>query len=178
MNDRDFFDKPNGPLQFTRYPFGHPIVTAEEMRELEARAEREWNITSPMLMEGAGASAADILAHHLLPHQNIKGLKVLLLIGPGNNGGDGMVMASYLEQAGASVSHYHWKERKLTVNGQEISEAETKAGLEAQINRADYIIDALLGTGRSRPLPDDMRTLLHRVRGTERAVGEPPHCCS
>ena len=114
MNDQDFFDKPSGPLQFTHYPFGHPIVTAEEMRELEAQAERDWSITSPMLMEGAGARAADILAHHLLPHQDMKGLKVLLLIGPGNNGGDGMVMAGYLEQAGAIVSHYHWKERKLT----------------------------------------------------------------
>lgn len=162
--DRNFFDKPSGPLQFTSYMPGYPIVTAEEMRELEAEAERQWSITSAMLMDGAGASAADILTHHLLPHQDIKNLKALLLIGPGNNGGDGMVMARYLAQAGAIVSHYRWKERKLTINGQEISEAEMEAELEAQINHADYIIDALLGTGRSRPLPDDLRMLLRRVQ--------------
>jgi len=166
--DRNFFDKPSGPLQFTSYMPGYPIVTAEEMRELEAEAERQWSITSAMLMDGAGASAADILTHHLLPHQDIKNLKVLLLIGPGNNGGDGMVMARYLAQAGAIVSHYRWKERKLTINGQKISEAEIEAELEAQINHTDYIIDALLGTGRSRPLPDDLRMLLRRVQEVRR----------
>jgi len=138
------------------------IVTVAEMRELEARAEREYGLTSPILMENAGKSAAEILAQYIRQQRSVEGLEVLLLIGPGNNGGDGLVVARYLEQWGAHITLYRWKERRLTVQGRDIAEADTE--VEAAIQRADYILDSLLGTGRSRPLPDDMRTLLGRVR--------------
>ena len=140
------------------------IVTVAEMRELEAQAEHQYGLTSAILMNNAGKSAADIFEQHLAPHQSIDGLEVLFLIGPGNNGGDGMVMSRHLKESGAIVHHYHWKEHKLIANGQEISSAETEAKLKALIQSTDYIIDALLGTGRSRPLPEDMRELLARVR--------------
>src|SRR5260370_18765713 len=140
------------------------IVTVAEMRELEAQADHQYGLTSPILMNNAGKSAADIFEHHLAPHHSMSRLEILFLIGAGNNGGDGMVMAKHLERSGAIVHHYHWKEHKLIANGQEISPADTETGLEALIQSADYIIDALLGTGRSRPLPEDMRRLLARVR--------------
>lgn len=140
------------------------IVTVAEMRELEAQAEHRYGLTSPILMQNAGKSAADLFEAHLLPHHSMNGLEVLLLIGPGNNGGDGMVVAHHLEEAGAFVSTYHWKERRLTVRGQEINEAQTAEELTSTIQSADYIIDALLGTGTSRPLPDDMRQLIKQVQ--------------
>ncbi len=140
------------------------IVTVEEMRELETQAERQYGLTSSILMNNAGKSAADLFAEHLLPHETLRGLKILFLIGPGNNGGDGIVMARHLERAGAVISFYRWKERRLTVQEREIPEAEVKVELEEQIRSASYIIDALLGIGRARPLPDDMRALLARVR--------------
>src|SRR2546430_1339407 len=140
------------------------IVTVAEMRELEAQAEYQYGLTSQILMNNAGKSAADIFEQHLAPHHSMSGLEVLFLIGPGNNGGDGIVMARHLERSGAIVHLYHWKERKLTANGQEISPADREAKLKSLIQRADYIIDALLGTGRSRPLPEDMRALLAHVR--------------
>lgn len=139
------------------------IVTVAEMRELEAQADRQYGLTSHILMQHAGKSAADLFEAHLLPHQNLVGLKVLFLIGPGNNGGDGLVMAGHLAQHGALVSLYYWKERKLTVRGREIPFAEIMTELESQIRSTDYVIDALLGTGTSRPLVDDMRRLLQRV---------------
>ncbi len=140
------------------------IVTVNEMRALEAQAERQYGLSSQILMKNAGKSAADIFEAHLLPHHTMNGLEVLFLIGPGNNGGDGLVMAQHLEQAGAFVSLYRWKERRLTVRGEEVDEAQTATELEALIQSSDYIIDALLGTGHSRPLPDDMRALLARVQ--------------
>ncbi len=139
------------------------IVTVAEMRELEAQADRQYGLTSPILMKHAGKSAADLFEAHLLPHYNMQDLKVLFLIGPGNNGGDGLVMAEHLAQHGALISLYHWKEHRLVVRRHEISEAETARELELQIQGADYIVDALLGTGTSRPLVDDMRMLLQRV---------------
>ncbi len=140
------------------------IVTLNEMRELEAQAERQYGLSSQILMKNAGKSAADIFEAHLLPHHSMNGLEVLFLIGPGNNGGDGLVMAQHLEQAGAFVSLYRWKERRLTSRGEEVDEAQTASELESLIQSSDYIIDALLGTGHSRPLPDDMRSLLARVQ--------------
>ena len=140
------------------------IVTVAEMRELEAEADRRYGLTSPILMKHAGKSAADIFAAHLLPHHSINGLEVLFLIGPGNNGGDGLIMAQHLEQSGAFVSLYRWKERRLTIQGSAVPEQETAAELESLIQTSTYIIDALLGTGRSRPLPEDMRVLLRRVQ--------------
>ncbi len=140
------------------------IVTVAEMRELEAQADRQYGLTSEILMRNAGKSAADSFRMHLLPEHTIEGLEVLFLIGPGNNGGDGLIMAEHLQEEGAMVSLYHWKERKLTMRGQDVAEQDTANELESLIQSADYVVDALLGTGRSRPLPDDMRALLARVK--------------
>ncbi|WP_201366439.1 NAD(P)H-hydrate dehydratase, partial [Dictyobacter formicarum] len=140
------------------------IVTISEMRELEARAEKEYGLTSEILMNNAGKSAAELFEANLLPTQKLKGLKVLFLIGPGNNGGDGLVMTNHLEKEGALISLYYWKEHKLVVQGARRADEVVDEALTEQIQRSDYIIDALLGTGRSRPLPDDMRTLLARVK--------------
>ncbi len=145
------------------------IVTVAEMRALESQADRQYGLTSPILMKNAGKSAADLFAAHLLPHHSMNGLEVLLLIGPGNNGGDGMVVAQHLAEDGAFVSTYQWKQRNLTIRGQEINEADTVKELTSAIQSADYIIDALLGTGTSRPLPDDMRQLIKQVQ-QERAT--------
>nr|MBA2394688.1 bifunctional ADP-dependent NAD(P)H-hydrate dehydratase/NAD(P)H-hydrate epimerase [Ktedonobacteraceae bacterium] len=67
------------------------IVTVSEMRELEAQADRQYGLSSQILMKNAGKSAADIFEAHLLPQFTINGLAVLFLIGPGNNGGDGQI---------------------------------------------------------------------------------------
>ncbi|MBV8822839.1 MAG: NAD(P)H-hydrate dehydratase [Ktedonobacteraceae bacterium] len=139
------------------------IVTVAEMRELEAQAERQYGLTSHILMQNAGKSAADIIERYLPPHHTMNGLEMLFLIGPGNNGGDGLVVAHHLEQAGAFVSIYRWKEHKLTVRGEDISASNTAAELESAMQSADYVIDSLLGTGNSRPLTEDMRNLLERV---------------
>src|SRR5579859_7078485 len=144
------------------------IVTVDEMRELEARAAREYGLTSPILMENAGRSAAEILARQIVPkdrpERSLSELTFLVLVGPGNNGGDGLVMARYLAQGGAQISSYAWKEHSLTMRERHIPGDETTEELERAITHADYILDALLGTGRSRPLPDSMRTLLGRVQ--------------
>lgn len=141
------------------------IVTVAEMRELEAQADKQYELSSSLLMQQAGESAAEIFIACLPADHTINGLEVLFLIGPGNNGGDGLVMARHLEQAGAIVHLYHWKEHRLTVRGQAVSEeeAETATELEAIIRHVPYVVDSLLGTGHSRALPDDMRALIQRI---------------
>src|SRR5437588_9716836 len=146
------------------------IVTVDEMRELEARAEREYGLTSHILMENAGKSAAEILVEYMSKQHSKSRREVhemLVLVGPGNNGGDGLVMARYLEKWGGLINIYRWKEQRLTIHGEDVHEQDTLARLGETILRVNYVLDALLGTGRSRPLPDSMRTLLgsvHRER--------------
>ena len=57
------------------------------------------------------------------------------------------MIAKHLEEAGAFISLYHWKEHKLSVRGEDVNESEVATELESAIGSADYIIDALLGTG-------------------------------
>ncbi|MDQ6662147.1 MAG: NAD(P)H-hydrate dehydratase [Chloroflexota bacterium] len=142
------------------------IVTVDEMREIEARAEREYGLTSATLMKNAGESAAAILleTQELQYTPSLAGKHFLFLIGPGNNGGDGHIMAQVLGKLGARVSLYRWKEQQLLLEGKEIPATETATRLQECIEMADYIIDALLGTGRSRLLPENMRDLLHTVQ--------------
>ena len=140
------------------------IVTVDEMRQLERRAESEHGLTSSILMEHAGKSAAEILVQNISRQHALKEREFLILVGPGNNGGDGMVMGRYLQKWGGIVSYYHWKEQRLTVGEDDVPEPEKTSRLDEAFSRADYILDALLGTGRSRPLPDSMRNLLARAR--------------
>ena len=140
------------------------IVTVDEMRELEVRADHEYGLTSHILMENAGKSAADLLVSHINRTRSVAELEFLILVGPGNNGGDGLVMARHLKKWGGLVSLYRWKEQRLTVNDEDVPEDDTQEKFEEQLQRASYVLDALLGTGVSRPLPDSMRNLLGRVR--------------
>ena len=140
------------------------IVTVAEMRELETRADHEYGLTSHILMENAGKSAADILVAHINRPRSVAELEFLILVGPGNNGGDGLVMARHLRKWGGKVSLYRWKEQRLTIDEEDVPEKDTQEKLEEKLQRASYVLDALLGTGVSRPLPESMRNLLGRVR--------------
>ncbi len=140
------------------------IVTVDEMRALEKEADQRFGLSSEILMENAGKSAAEILSRSIRRQRAVNEVECLILVGPGNNGGDGLVMGRYLQKWGARVSTYRWKEQRLTIADEDVPEQETAARLEEVFARAAFIIDALLGTGRSRPLPDSMRDLLARAR--------------
>jgi ADP-dependent NAD(P)H-hydrate dehydratase / NAD(P)H-hydrate epimerase len=140
------------------------IVTVAEMRELETRADSEYGLTSHILMENAGKSAADILVTHINRPRPVAELEFLILVGPGNNGGDGLVVARHLRKWGGKVSLYRWKEQRLTIDEEDVPENDTQEKLEEKIQRVSYVLDALLGTGVSRPLPESMRSLLNHIR--------------
>ena len=140
------------------------IVTVAEMRELETRADHEYGLTSHILMENAGKSAADILVTHINRPRSMAELELLILVGPGNNGGDGLVMGRHLKKWGGLVSLYRWKEQRLTIDDEDVPEKDTQEKLDEKLQRASYVLDALLGTGVSRPLPESIRSLLGRVR--------------
>ncbi len=74
-------------------------VTAAQMRALDSSAINDFGIPGLILMENAGRQASELLMEHL-PGANAR---VLVLCGPGNNGGDGYVIARHLHNRGHSV---------------------------------------------------------------------------
>lgn len=142
------------------------VVTVDEMRMIERRAESEYGLTSPILMEHAGLSVAERLRLYL--DGDVSNRDVFVLAGPGNNGGDGRVMARYLADWGAQVTLYAWKERRLEAGARYIPVGDDLAAVREAISRADVVADALLGTGHSRPLDPTMRQLLALVRYEKR----------
>jgi len=138
------------------------VVTVEEMREIERRAEGEYGLTSPVLMEHAGLSVAEILREHA--GGAVADLDVFVLVGPGNNGGDGRVMGRYLAEWGARVTYYAWKEHRLERDGAAIPAGENDEALAEAIAQAEVVADAFLGTGHARPLDPRMRQALALVR--------------
>jgi NAD(P)H-hydrate epimerase len=76
------------------------LVTAEQMREMDACAVEKYGIPSIVLMENAGRSAAEII-HRRYCGTNI--CRALIFSGKGNNGGDGFVIARHLQIRGWEV---------------------------------------------------------------------------
>ncbi|MBU0493956.1 MAG: NAD(P)H-hydrate dehydratase [Chloroflexi bacterium] len=147
------------------------IVTAAEMKAIEQAADTG-GLSYDAMMEHAGRAVADE-ALRVLGEKAAR--RVLILVGPGNNGGDGLVAARHLHDAGASVSLYVWK-RKLDddANYQQTQERRVPtafaaadggfSALRATLNETDVVVDALLGTGVARPIEGQLQDLLAEVR--------------
>ncbi|MGQ0559581.1 MAG: NAD(P)H-hydrate dehydratase [Sphingosinicella sp.] len=135
---------------------GRPILTAAEMRAAEAEAIAAGTPVES-LMERAGLAAARAIRAYAGP------MPALVLCGPGNNGGDGYVIARALEAAGADV--------RVAAAGDPASEAARAAashwdGPEVSISRvapAQMLVDALFGTGLKRPLDDKLAARLNAL---------------
>ena len=80
------------------------IVNVEEMHRIELAADSGGQSYAAM-MEMAGGAVATISHALIVPEAD---QPVLLLIGPGNNGGDGLVAARELMQLGHPVAIYVW----------------------------------------------------------------------
>ncbi|MGD2164924.1 MAG: NAD(P)H-hydrate dehydratase [Anaerolineae bacterium] len=143
------------------------VVSVEQMQRIEAQSDQAGHPYSAM-MERAGRSLAEAIGEREDPEER----RVLVLVGPGNNGGDGLVAARYLSQLGSYVTCYVYGSRDPEVdeNFRLVSEAEIRvvlaeddAGreeLRALTERADILIDALLGTGTHLPLRGNLSDIL------------------
>ncbi|MBM2831490.1 MAG: NAD(P)H-hydrate epimerase [Dehalococcoidia bacterium] len=148
------------------------IVTTEEMRLLEKRCA-EGGLTWEVLMEKAGLGVAQVVKE-LLSEAPIPPGRILVLVGPGNNGGDGLVAARHLHDRGFQVSLYGGNKKPKGRNLELVMEralpffsaSEDEGGvvLQREIASADVVIDALFGTGMSRPVENPYRGILEMLR--------------
>ena len=135
------------------------LVTSDQMRAIEAAAFAA-GATPEGLMETAGRRVAEAVAHRL---GGARAKRILILVGPGNNGGDGLVAARYLHDEGADVRCLLLAPRReedsnlAAVRERDIDliepdEATVSDLVAHDLQRCDAVIDAVLGTGRQRPL--------------------------
>ncbi|MDA0677082.1 MAG: NAD(P)H-hydrate dehydratase, partial [Chloroflexi bacterium] len=142
-------------------------VTADQMRAIEARCVQA-GTSLDMLMENAGLAVAEAVAARLY---GAAGKSVVVLLGPGNNGSDGYVAARHLSNNGANVTAFSLTKRPEPDEKRNLAEAAgvlvvEYPGLVAladACSRSDVVIDAVLGTGRARPINDDLARSLKAI---------------
>ncbi|OSS41281.1 NAD(P)HX epimerase / NAD(P)HX dehydratase [Desulfurella amilsii] len=76
------------------------LSTSSQMKELDAKSIKEFNIPDIVLMENASRGAFELIKKHF---GKLEGIKVSVFAGLGNNGGDAMALAKHLYNAGANV---------------------------------------------------------------------------
>ena len=133
------------------------VVTSEQMRALNRMAIEDFGIPGLILMENAGRAVTEVCVEMLeggIQHSN-----VVVVCGPGNNGGDGFVVARHLYNAGAHVRIFYFGDRESAkgdaLTNLQIAEkmrldvnySRDVAALESAVGESDLVIDALLGTG-------------------------------
>ncbi|MBM4467707.1 MAG: NAD(P)H-hydrate dehydratase, partial [Chloroflexi bacterium] len=160
------------------------VLTTEEMRRIERETDAA-GVSYARMMENAGRAVARACPPFIPPNfggerGGVTDKRILVLVGPGNNGGDGLVAGRYLHDAGAQVTFYIWKrsvegdenfrlasERDIPIVWAE--EDEGLAVLRHLLSQAEVIIDALLGTGVSLPLRGSLREILTVVGEVQEA---------
>lgn len=129
------------------------MLTRSEVREIDRRAIEQFGIAGVVLMENAGRGVVDVMQQ-----LDIKG-PVHIICGKGNNAGDGFVIARHLdlleipvvvhrcctieELTSDSGINYHIIER----SGLAIVPYSSIETLSQRLSQANWIVDALLGTG-------------------------------
>ena len=149
------------------------LATAAEMREIDRRATEEYGIAGEVLMENAGCAAA-CAARRLRREAGARG-EIVVLCGPGNNGGDGLVIARRLHELGLparalllapgdklrgdAALNYHRARRC----GVPLVETPSPEALRRAVAHAGLVVDALLGTGLNGPVRGEIAEAMAAV---------------
>ena len=153
------------------------VVTAAQMAAIEQASDRS-GVSLDTLMENAGLAVAQAARDEL---GGAAGAPVVILVGPGNNGADGLVVARHLRRWGADVVCCLLTRRpdldpKLDLAleyGVEILSSPDDETLKCLLRRSRLVIDAVLGTGRSRPLEGPVRDAMLALQATRQRRSAP-----
>ncbi len=154
-----------------------PVLTAAQMREADRRTIEDLEIPGFTLMETAGRAAASEIASRF---GFLEELSVCCLCGKGNNGGDALVIARLLADAGADV-HVRMalgtdglspdSEKNLLIL-KELSRTDKALSIRIETGPAfedlgfDVLVDGLLGTGLTSPVRDPVTRLVEDMNGS------------
>lgn len=165
------------------------LVTAQEMRAFDHSAINIFGIPGVVLMENAGRATFIEIQKHF--KHELKGLKVAVVAGSGNNGGDGFVIARYLINHGAKVTTYLLAPRHkikgdalinlkiLELMGgsiEEIEDTDSIFRVSEFWKGCGLIVDAILGTGLQSDVRSPMKEailLINECPGFKVSVDVP-----
>ena len=154
------------------------VLTVREIRDLDRRAIEETGIPGLVLMENAALAVADAIGERFAAAEHVG-----ILCGPGNNGADGLAVARQLDARGYRVTvlqaafgreasaDARAQRAILAALGVEVTDLAAGAGPAslAALGGADVVVDALFGSGLSRPLEGDAARLCEALS----ALGPP-----
>jgi NAD(P)H-hydrate epimerase len=153
-----------------------PSVTAAEMAEVDGLAVDEFGIDILQMMEQAGSHLAEVVRCEL--GGSLRGRRVIVAVGPGNNGGGGLAAARHLANRGASVRvilarpvnrlsdagrHQLATLIQMSVDCCVAIYDVPDDELDREFASADAVIDAILGYRGSGPPHDGVLWLVDRV---------------
>jgi len=179
--DRFYFSQPNCQQEANSMK----IVSVETIRHIEADAN-ETAIPYAEMMENAGRAVALRVMGYLQSLRIKTEMRVTILVGSGNNGGDGLVAGRIIAaESNALVRCYLLKKRsdedpiyqQVKTAGIFIANAEDDQRfrvLTHNVASADIIIDALFGIGARLPLSPDAKDLLRAVKAALTLEETPP----
>jgi hydroxyethylthiazole kinase-like uncharacterized protein yjeF len=146
------------------------LYTAQEMSRTDRNAQ-DLGIPGGVLMERAGVGMARVALERFSPR------RAVVVCGGGNNGGDGFVIARELYRSGVEVAVLATKEE---YSGDPATNLEVlrnlgvrfigSGELAEELARADLAVDALLGTGFSGEVREDVARLIRAVNGSPARV--------
>ena len=148
------------------------ICNAGQVRSADHKAVEEWGIPSAVLMERAALGLAGAVTAHY-PKES----RILVVAGSGNNGGDGFAAARLLRQLGWEAEvFFAGNHSSMSVDCALQEQIWRRMGgevLKGELpdpDRFDVIIDALFGTGLSRPLEGAFHDLINRINRSGKKV--------
>jgi len=158
------------------------VLNSQQMRAADRRTIEEVGVPSATLMENAGR---EVVAAMDAAFPGLGSMRVAVICGRGNNGGDGFVVARTLLERRVDVAVYLLA-RRSDVEGDARAMLQALSPLNAQIEeitdvlswerqrasllRSDVIVDALFGTGLTRPLTGLAATIVDDVNRSKRPV--------
>jgi len=151
-------------------------LSRARVREVDAVAMDEYSLPGIVLMENAGRNASEAIVRLF---DSISDQNVVVVVGPGNNGGDGLVIARYLELAGAKVRvvlaspPQRFRGDSLTnleiINRSGINQVCLAGAVAVQwqnaLLSATCVIDAILGTGATDAARGDSKVAIESILG-------------
>lgn len=159
------------------------LVTAKEMKALDVQAQNDYAMPGILLMDNAAQAVAEAVHEALTA---LEGERVVIFCGGGNNGGDGLGAARWLQSYGVSVRAFVVGAALDAVQGDAAIELAmfTKAGgrvealsteddwvlAELAASKADVLVDALLGTGFHGELEGDVLRACELLNKSEKYI--------
>jgi len=136
------------------------VVTAAQMQTLDRRTIQEAKVPGTTLMERAGTG---VVTHLIQAWGSPKGKKIVILCGKGNNGGDGLVVARLMAKKGAKLkvvlmaplnelspdAKVMYRRLSKIIKPSLFTVNPSEESLRSLTQDADFLVDALLGTGLS-----------------------------